>query len=222
MDNNKPLNGHKTVIINLAEGMNDRIVLNSEEKIIQLERSKEAMLPTYNEKKDFFDLAQREYNEVKVQMENLDEEIRKQNIIIDTFKNFSKHKDRILQTTVEKEKRMGTKAPKRISWLDEACEVLSDTRKFMKPIDVFNAIIVKPHIQEAFKEMKSSKNPAAVKGTTIDNMIDHALKTVKGRYTAMFKPKLTVYKEKLGLPEWMDKDNIPQPKYMKEFMYEKA
>jgi hypothetical protein len=208
----------KRVVLNLSEGMNERIVKNSQDKIHQLEASIERMMPVFMEKKEFYDLAFKEFNDVKVQMENLEGEINKEEIIIATFKTYGKGE---VVRQVQEEQRSGTRAPKRIAWLDEASDVLAQADRFLEPLEIFESIMAKPHIQDSLKQMKSGSNVTSVRMTTLDSLISHGKKAMSGKYTNIFKPRVTWYQERLGLPEWTDENSVPKARYIKEFMYDK-
>lgn len=217
----KKLRGTTAFALNLGDGMKERIIQNAREKIATLEVSKEKIFPEYTEKKDFFEAAQKEYLEIKSQVDNIDDEIKKQNVLIDTFVHYNKSKDpdKRLQLNGHKPEINGTKAAKRIAWINEAVTVLEDENKFMSAEEIFSKVLSKSHVQECLKLMKSSKNPASIRGTTIDSYIEHSIKTAKGTYGGTFKPRLTTYKDLIGLVQWTDGDNVPLAQFMVTFMH---
>lgn len=214
------LNGKQSFILNLNDSMSERIIANAHKEIRHMEGEKQTLMPAYKEKKEFYDLARKEFEEIKEQVDKWDNEIKQQQILIDTMALFRKNKtkEKVLQVNVPPIKREGTAAPKRIAWLKEAAEVLETELRFMTPHEIYDKIVAKPHIQEAFKLMKSSSNPAGIRRTTTDSIVEHAVK-VAGRKLQSTNPIMTVYKDLIGLCEWVDDKNIPHPPMMKQFMY---
>jgi len=220
--NGKLYNGKEAFILNVSDSMNARIIQNAREKIAQLEISQESLRPSYEENQKFYLEAKVIYDDIATQMNNLIEEEKQQQIIIQTFVNFKKvdRANKRLQTYSEPEQHNGTKAPKYMKWIDEAAIVLREQNRFMFPGEVYDLIVLKPEIMALMKHMKSfNTNPSGVKFTTITSFIEHALRytddNIRGkRYNA----RLTVYNERVGLCEWVDQDNRPKLQYLKEFM----
>jgi hypothetical protein len=218
----KNLNGKTAVALNLTDGITERVVKNARQIIAEITKSKEAMRPAYEEKKIFYLQVKKEFDEVEQQWNNLDEEIKSQMVLVDTFVKVRKNKEyKVIKVLKEPEKRNGTKAAKRVAWLKEAHEILEKQNKFMTPEEVYCMIIEKPSVKDQLSQMSSfQKNPAGTRFTTTQGFIDHATTAAKRlRTNQNFNTYFLIYNEKIGLPEWLDNNHVPLAKYMKEFMH---
>lgn len=217
----RQISGKDAHVLNLSDSLQDRIVQNASSAIMALQASKAKLMPTYEEKKLQLELAQQEFNEVAVQMENIDNEVKEQELLVQTMTQFMKldKKDKALRVLAPAAEKKGTPAPKRIAWLDEAYKVLSEEGVFLSSKELVEKIVKQPHIQEIVKQMKS--HISGTKTTAELNFISHAQITMRREDTwgRNFKPVLWIYKDMLGLYEWKGEDDIPLPPYMKQFMF---
>jgi hypothetical protein len=219
------IKGKQTFALNISDSMRATIIQNSREQIASLEGSLEKLMPAYTERKAFLDEALAHFNEIKVQVDNFNESIKNQKIVLDSFHHYSKQASdsKVIQFTKEKKTVVKSQAGKRqkIDWLAEFETVLQEENKFMSFDDVFNIVITKDHILEVCKTMVTySKNPRYAISPTKAAIFEHAIATAEKKNKGWkFKPVITVYKERLGLASWVDQLNVPQPKFMKEFMY---
>lgn len=210
--------------LNISESMNERIIRNGLEKITVLQEQREVLLPDYEEKKRAAEEAQQALTRIREQMDALDEEMRQQQVLVDallTFKSAEGEQKRIVihsdsQAPAQTEKKR-ERAPRRISWIDEAEAVLTEQQRFMPADEIFSVIIEKPHIKDALKEMKSAKSISTVKAVTVDNLLSHALRVSRNEWNGRFPPTFTLYNDKMGLVSWVDEKNAPLAAYKAQF-----
>jgi hypothetical protein len=222
---NQKIKGKQPYTLNLSGGMTDRIVQNAKDQIIRLESSREELLPLFEEKRLAYEQAQREFNETKGTIDSIDEEIRQQNLILDVLVNFKDNPSPDKRMRIHGEpsetqtgsRRGRTESGERISWQAEALTALKELKQFVPAEDLLDIVLKKPHVQEQVKNMKSGKFPSTLKATTVNNLISHALKVSCGEWKGPAAPKFTLYKELLGLLEWVDKDNNPVEPYKSQF-----
>lgn len=219
------IKGKQAYTLNLSDSMTDRIVQNAQDSINSLTVKREEMFALFEEKREAYERAQREFQETREIIDGIDEDIRQQNLIVDALVNF-KSKDepgkRIqLHGDGEAPAAEKGKRPRLVSWQDEAVSVLTETARFMPADEVFDLIVQKPHVQEALKQMKTAKAMSTVKGVTVDNLISHALKVAQGEWKGRFKPSFTVYKDLIGLVEWVDDKQNPVEPFNAQFQHKR-
>lgn len=220
------IKGKQAYTLNITGSMTDRMVQNAKESMDSLATRREELLPQFEEKRQAYETAQREFQEVKNAIDAIDEEVRQQHLIVDALVNFQQKDEpgkrmQLHGSTEEAEAANKTKRPRLVSWTDEAEEVLKENSKFMPADEVFDIIVKKPHIQEALKQMKTAKTMSTVKGVTVDNIISHALKVARGEWRGRFAPTFTVYKEMIGLVGWVDASNNPLEPFNQQFVHKK-
>lgn len=214
--------------LNISDGMTERMVQNAKDQISRLQSLREEAYPDFLAKREAVEDAQRSFTEAKAFMDGIDEEIRQQDLIVDALVNFKSKDDpskRLrLHGEPEEEGAGGEKAPRtrakpdvRISWQNEAAEVLRDTNKFMPAEEIFDIIVKRPHIQDALKKMKSAKAMNTVRTLTVENLTSHAVKVSMKNWNARFKPQFTIYKDLIGLLDWVDEDNNPKDDHKQQF-----
>lgn len=216
------LKGKQPYTLNISESMTERMLQNAKDIVAHLLGKREDLLPLFEEKRRAYEEAQRTFQEVKAQIDAVDEEVRQQNLVVEALTSF-KTKDapgKRLQLHADGETPAPEKSkrPRLISWQDEASTVLNETKRFMRADEIFDRIVQKQHIQDALKQMKTGKNLSTMKGVTTDNFIAHALKVSRGEWNARFAPTLTLYKELIGLVEWVDKDGKVLEPYNQQFL----
>lgn len=217
------MKGKQPYTLNLSDTMTERIVQNAKDQINKLQQSREELLPLFEEKRRAYEQAQREFNETKQQIDIIDEEVRQQSLLVEAMENFKEN------PTAEKRMRIHgdpqspatqgrAEGGERISWQAEAVNALKELGRFIAADDLMDLLLQKPHIKEQMKNMKSGKFPSTLKATTVNNLIGHALKVSRGEWKGPAAPKFTVYKELLGLLEWVDKDNNPVEPFNAQFV----
>lgn len=220
------LKGKQAYTLNITGTMTDRMVQNARESMDNLAARREELLPQFEEKRQAYETAQREFQDAKAAIDTIDEEVRQQQLVVDALVNFQQKDEpgkrmQIHGSAEDAEAANKTKRPRLISWTDEAEEVLKENSKFMPADEVFDIIVKKPHIQEALKQMKTAKTMSTVKGVTVDNIISHALKVSRGEWRGRFGPTFTVYKDLIGLVGWVDASNNPVEPYTQQFVHKK-
>jgi hypothetical protein len=226
---NQKMKGKQPYTLNISENMTERIVQNARHLIGKLEGDRADLLPLFEEKRLAYEQAQREFNDTKGTIDSIDEEIRQQNLVLEVLVNFKDNPspDKRMRLhgepgeTETKTRRSRTESGERISWQAEALAALKELRQFIPADDLIDMVLQKPHIQEQVKNMKSGKFPSTLKATTVTNLISHALKVSRGEWKGPAAPKFTVYKDLLGLLEWVDKDNNPVEPYKNQFVHKK-
>lgn len=223
------IKGKQPYTLNLSDNMTDRIVQNAKDQISKLQTTREEILPLFEEKRLAYEEAQREFNETKNYIDTLDEEVRQQEIIVDTLLNFKANPSAEKRMRIHSEpgeaesgsRRGRSESGERISWQAEALNALKELGKFIAADDLLNIVFQKPHIKEQIKGMKSGKFPSTLKATTVNNLLSHAIKVSRGEWKGPAAPKFTLYKDLLGLLEWVDKDNNPVEPYNAQFLHKK-
>jgi len=226
---NQKIKGKQPYTLNLSGSMTDRMVQNAKDQITKLQGTREELLPLFDEKRLAYEQAQREFKEMKDYIDSLDEEVRQQQIIVDALVNFKENPSADKRMRIHSEPAEGetgsrrgrSESGERISWQAEALTALKELGKFIAADDLLDIVFQKPHIKEQIKGMKSGKFPSTLKATTVNNLISHALKVSRGEWKGPAAPKFTVYKDLLGLLEWVDKDNNPVEPYKVQFTHKK-
>jgi hypothetical protein len=220
------IQGKQAYTLNINSSMTERMVQNANECMDRLAAKRDELLPQFEEKRQAFETAQSEFQKARAAIDALDEEMRQQRLIVDALTNFH-HKEeegkrlRIHGNAEEAEAANRPKRERLISWTDEASAVLTESGKFMQAGDVFDAIVQKPHVREALKQMKTAKSMSTMKAVTVDNIISHALKVARGEWRGRFGPTFTVYKDLIGLVHWVDATNNPVEPYNQQFIPKK-
>lgn len=221
------LKGKQAYTLNITGSMTDRMVQNAKEAMDNLAARREELLPQFEEKRQAYETAQREFQDLKNAIDTIDEDVRQQHLIVDALVNFQQKEEpgkrmQIHGSAEEADAANNkTKRPRLISWTDEAEEVLKENSRFMPAEEVFDIIVKKPHIVEALKQMKTAKTMSTVKGVTVDNIISHALKVARGEWRGRFAPTFTVYKDLIGLVGWVDASNNPIDPFNQQFVHKK-
>jgi hypothetical protein len=226
---NQKMKGKQAYTLNLSDSMTDRMVQNAKDQIGKLLGTREELLPLFEEKRLAYEQAQREFNETKEYIDSLDEEVRQQQLIVEALLNFKANPSADKRMRVHSEpgetesgsRRGRTESGERISWQAEALTALKELGRFIPADDLLDIVFQKPHIKEQIKGMKSGKFPSTLKATTVNNLISHALKVSRGEWKGPAAPKFTVYKDLLGLLEWVDKDNNPVEPFKAQFVHKK-
>lgn len=220
------IKGKQAYTLNITGSMTDRMVQNAKDCMDSLAARREELLPQFDEKRQAYETAQREFQEVKAAIDAIDEDVRQQHLVVDALVNFQQKEEpgkriQIHSNAEEADAAAKTKRPRLISWTDEASDILTEKGKFMSAEEVFDLIVQKPHVQEALKQMKTAKTMSTVKGVTVDNIISHALKVSRGEWRGRFGPTFTVYKDLIGLVGWVDAANNPVDPYNQQFVHKK-
>ncbi|HEY4062356.1 MAG TPA: hypothetical protein VGM30_10670 [Puia sp.] len=103
---------------------------------------------------------------------------------------------------------------KEFKWLPLAVGVLSELNRFVSPDDLYIIILQKnPEIQKSIDKKKARKEFRSRVTATLKKACEINPKRKRG------KQQIVVYKEKIGLFEWVDEEMIPKPSFMKDFMF---
>lgn len=220
------IKGKQAYTLNITDSMTERMVQNAKECMDNLTTKREELLPQFEEKRQAFETAQREFQEARAAIDALDEDMRQQHLIVEALTNFHQKDEtgkrmQIHGSAEQAEAAEKGKRQRLISWTDEAEAVLTETGRFMPADEVFDRIVQKPNVQDALKQMKTGKNMSTVKGVTVDNLISHALKVARGEWRGRFGPTFTVYKDLIGLVGWVDSSNNPVEPYNQQFIPKK-
>lgn len=216
------IKGKQPYTLNISESMNERIIRNCLEKINALQQQRDVLQPDYDEKRRACEDAQRELAQVRERIDVLDEEMRQQQILVEALVNFKAteaDQKRIVihAETQDEPKATRQRAPRRISWIDEASAILTEQQRFMRADEIFALVVEKPHVKEALKEMKSAKSMSTVKAVTVDNLLSHALRVSKNEWNGRFPPTFTLYNDMMGLVSWVDESHAPLDAYKAQF-----
>ena len=194
-----------------------------------LQATRDESFPEFLARREAVEEAQRAFNQSKDVLDKIDEEIRQQHLIIDALVNFKTKDDPDKRLRLhsepgeesDKPARTRAKPDVRISWQAEAAEVLKGADKFLPAEEIFDLIVKKPHIQDLLKKMKSAKAMNTVKSLTVDNLTSHAVKVSMKNWNARFKPQFTVYKDMIGLIDWVDEENNPKDDHKSQFVHKR-
>jgi hypothetical protein len=217
------IKGKQSYTLNIPESVTDRIIKNARDCMGSLAAKREEMFVLFEERRMAYENAKREFQETKDLIDSIDEDVRQQHLIVDALESFKSkddpgkriqfHSDTTMTATEPKGKR-----PRLVRWQDEAVTILEDKKRFMPAEEIFDLIVQKQHVKEALKLMKTAKAISTVKGTTVDNLVSHALKVSRGEWNGRFKPSFTVYKELIGLVNWVDEKQNPVEPFNAQFL----
>jgi hypothetical protein len=224
-------------VLSIGDGTIKMFVQDSEKEIERLNAFIDELKPglsllqaQVDESRQFLESAQSDFNDIhrkylekEKQIYDIGAAIEKRKNIIKGLKEFNKvdGAKKIKWLTNEmKPSVVHAKAPKRVKWLEEALNVLSEQNRAMGIGDLVDLILKKPHVAQAVKSMRSPIN--SIKSSTIDNMIEHA--NTAGRDRRNGSQYLFIHNEKVGAIDWMDFKHskpgraVPKAEYVKFFM----
>jgi len=130
----KKIKEQEIYALNLNSESSALCIQNAKEKIAEIEVLKEKFMPTYEEKKTFFQSVKTEFEAAQREMDGLDESIAKQQIIINAFSVFNSN-----TSNVKVLRRLDNpdNAPPQsdhvmnVKWLEEAAVILERNKRFM-------------------------------------------------------------------------------------------
>lgn len=207
-------------------GMKGTIIENARYKIAELNSLQEKLMPEFKEKEIFYLDSLKQFTDVKKQMDSLSEQIVNENNIIEAF---AKYKDvssgeklfKKVNTEPEEGKILGMSKSGRVvrepkysglKWLDEAVLILKKENKFMSTDEIWMEFSKNKRIVEAANETKTGFNN--MKYAVRDSIVNHIIKPDKSG-----KGKtLSMYQEKIGLPDWIKNNSLINPEHVKAFM----
>ena len=106
-----------------------------------------------------------------------------------------------------------------LKWMKPTIKILLRENKFMDPEVVYYMILKEnPNYEVVLKKS----------GTSVANAANHYINNMKrsselfGKRVKNAGPKsnnVCMFKDKIGLENWMTDDKVPEPQYVKEFMY---
>lgn len=202
-------------------GMEKIIIQNAKEKIAQLESQKEKLTPDYNDKEQFYKEAYKEFMDVKLQMDSLDEQIGKETEIINAFDKFRDAPGNSLLKRIEKTNLEQSKPSKegrvfRVKWNEEAAKVLKEKDIFMSPQEIFMEFTKIPRIVELANQSKTGFGN--MKWVIFEGLKRHA-KKAKNKLERSSNQLLAMYEGKIGLDSWVTASGeLAHPKHLKAFM----
>jgi len=179
----------------------ERLISRSEGFIQESIAAMEAVRPDLDSARAMYEELLQKYREaeiLKVEEEKvLDVLVRHRN----GYK--SSQEIRLLRTTTHLKKKPKVDEngqPLRIPWSELAIEVLLDAKRFMSGDDIFVTIVSRNKEMEAWDKRTNSKYKWGVVHTIL-----------KGK-------QFVTYDHLVGLPEWVDGNKRPDPKYLAQFM----
>jgi len=205
---------------NITDEIRERILSTAQERSLLIDGLIENLEPDYEYKRGILDIAMAEYKQVSIEMESLKKELEEQVQIIKMFGALTdENSPQVLQYNNKlseqqaneeaNEKRQRIKSPKLISWLSEAVLVLKQHYEFMAPELVIEKILQKADVLEKLKQSTKGNDPVHYRKVILNNFLSHAEKTAEGYKGKLFKPVLTIYKEKIGLAVWIGINGKP-------------
>jgi len=227
--------------LNVGESFIALSIKNANERIAQLNATKEKFMPEYMEKKTFYDQVKAEFMSLQTQMDGIDGEIAQQEGLINVYKNFKKGGAGnqvngtpvyVASTPMKREEGF----VKRIDWIALAAEELRKEGKFMNVNAVYSRIVKRSDVKEHIKLLVTGSDEALLERHNSKRLIEHAVRATeehavrateehgkpkgKVRSGRKFLGKLILYKEKMGLPEWLDNKTLqPIAAHLQEFMF---
>lgn len=204
-------------VLNLNGKFQQLVVENSREKINQLSVLVEKLLPDFNKKREDLDEARRfmasvekDFNEIKGQMDSLKGQIADQNQVISVMKGFRDvETEKILKGVME---RPAKSSPKRLVWMPIIIDILDAEGAFMTFDAIWHKLSTNGDVVRGVAEF-SGKKLSSLKSAVYANLVYHHNNT---------KPKnkkICIYNEKFGLVDWTAEDGTINPVYLKEFMF---
>jgi len=179
----------------------ERLITRSEGFIQEAIAAMEAVRPDLDQARLMYEELLQKYREseiLKVEEEKvLDVLVRHRN----GYK--SSQEIRLLRTTTHLKKKPKVDEngqPLRIPWSELAIEVLLDANRFMSGDDIFETIVFRNEEMKAWDKRTNSKYKWGVVHTIL-----------KGK-------QFVTYDHLVGLPEWVDNNKRPDPKYLAQFM----
>jgi hypothetical protein len=106
-----------------------------------------------------------------------------------------------------------------LKWMKPAIKILLRENKFMDPEVVYHMVL---------KENPEYVQTLAKTNTPISTAAHHFINNMKRgaelfgkrkKNTGIKSNNICMFKDKIGLENWMTDDKVPEPKYIKEFMY---
>ncbi len=203
-------------VVNINDKMQDRIISMANQEIAATKVLIEKLMPEFEAKELQLHMAQEEFDKVNKQISILKGDIERDANIIRTMRHFEDIKADKQLRVVGVEKPTGTtgyKSPKKMSWLQAASDILNKENRFLTFPELWqimgnNAelVAIADSTATGFKNMRNAVS---------NNLTIHATTDKKhGKSKSVI-----LYKEKFGLPEWLDNKGVVVPKYLKEFMY---
>lgn len=210
-----PTMNHAAHVVNINDKMQNRIIQMANEKISETKVLIEKLMPQFEEKKLQLKMAQDEFDNVSKQIESMRADIERDATIIRTMRHFTDiQSDKELRVVGYETKPTteGFKSPKKVNWLQAISDILNKENRFMTFPEIW-------YLLGEDSDLVAAANKTGVgfkksRGSVSGNLQRHAeLKgSTRGQYVIM-------YKDKFGLPEWLDKSGTILPKFLKEFMH---
>lgn len=190
---------------------------NARDKILATKVLQEKFLPEYDEKKKFYESVRVEFASIQSQWDNLELDIKNQEILVNAFTTFtnSKSENKRLQRMIDiKDKPKGPEKDMNVKWLQECVKVLLVTKIFMSWKELWDEFT-----KDAALIQRCNKNKTQfghMKGIAIHGIMKHIGRDHRKRQSLQL---LVLYNDKIGLPDWVDDNGIPVQVKIKEFMF---
>jgi hypothetical protein len=207
-----PVNDPITVAVPiLSKDHLERLITRSEGAIQESMAAMAAVKPDLDSAKAMYEELLQKYNEA----ENLKlEEEKVLDVLVRHRNGYKSSKEiRLIRTTTHLKKKPKVDEdgkPLRIPWSDYAKEVLKEGNRFMKVEDIFDTIVFRNEDMKNWDKRVESKYKWSFVNVIIKVPTQKFKKTGKGTFVE--------YGDLVGLAEWVDKNQRPDPKYLAQFM----
>jgi len=202
--------------LNLNEKASKLCVQNALDKIDEISERQKLLLPSYLEKKEFYESVRKEFMELQDQWNEMVESIKEQSSIVNAFSvyNSNTSPNKRMQRVAIKTTRPEEEKDMNVSWITESIAVFTKENRFMSSDELWSFFSSNERIVASCNKNKTKFH--SMKGIALDGLIRHALRASTRKNGTQ---SLVIYNEKIGLADWVGADGIPtDPKHMIEFM----
>lgn len=207
----KKIKEQEIYALNLNSESSDLCIQNAQEKIAEIEGMKEKLMPTYQEKKDFYQSVLKEFQAVQAEMDSLDERIAKQQTVINAFKTFNSNTSNVkVLRRLDNPENAPPQAEHRlhVSWLEEVAALLEKTNRFMTFEEIWAEFGKDQSLVDRCNKNKTKFT--SMHWAVIGSLQNHVKRPAGSR---LYKGiSLSVWHDKYGFTSWVDEEGNPYDK----------